>query len=80
MKSLNVFFEDSLVGVFSQNDEMIHSFKYAADWINSDIGFPISISMPLQADVFGNKITLAFFENLLLDIAFSFLNDAEFIE
>lgn len=65
MKSLNVFFEDKLVGVFSQNDEMIHSFKYAEDWINSDIGFPISISMPLQKENFGNKITLAFFENLL---------------
>lgn len=65
MKSLNVFFEDKLVGVFSQNDEMIHSFKYAKDWISSDTSFPISISMPLQKVEFGNRVTLAFFENLL---------------
>lgn len=65
MKNLNVFFEDRLVGVFSQNDEMIHSFKYAKDWISSDTSFPISISMPLQKEEFGNKVTLAFFENLL---------------
>lgn len=65
MKSLNVFFEDRLVGIFSQNEEMIHSFKYAEDWINSDTRFPISISMPLQKVEFGNKVTLAFFENLL---------------
>lgn len=65
MKSLNVFFEDRLVGEFCQNEEMVHSFQYAKDWINSDIGFPISISMPLQVEAFGNKRTLAFFENLL---------------
>jgi serine/threonine-protein kinase HipA len=65
MRKLNVFFEDNLVGVFSQNDEMIHSFQYAEDWIKSDSSFPISISMPLQKEEFGNKITLAFFENLL---------------
>lgn len=65
MKNLNVFFEDKLVGVFSQDDEMIHSFKYASEWINNEGSFPISISMPLQKVEFGNKITLAFFENLL---------------
>lgn len=65
MKSLNVFFEDKLVGVFSQNEEMIHSFKYAKEWVESDTSFPISISMPLTDVEFGNKLTLAFFENLL---------------
>lgn len=65
MKSLNVFFEDNLVGNFLQNEEMIHSFQYAKDWIKSDEAFPISLSMPLQQEPFGNKVTLAFFENLL---------------
>jgi len=65
MKSLNVFFEDSLVGVFSQNEEMIHSFQYANAWIKNEEAFPISLSMPLQEESFGNKVTLAFFENLL---------------
>lgn len=65
MKSLNVFFEEQLVGVFSQNDEMIHSFQYVKEWIDNESSFPISISMPLTDIEFGNKITLAFFENLL---------------
>jgi serine/threonine-protein kinase HipA len=65
MKSLNVFFEDRLVGLFSQDKEMIHSFKYSEEWIKAGNSFPISIAMPLQHEEFGNKITLAFFENLL---------------
>lgn len=65
MKSLNVFFEDHLVGIFSQNDEMIHSFQYSKDWLKNAEAFPISLSMQLQVESFGNKITLAFFENLL---------------
>jgi len=65
MKSLNIFFEEDLVGVFSQNEEMIHSFQYDKNWIKKDEAFPVSISMPLQEESFGNKVTLAFFENLL---------------
>lgn len=65
MKTLNVFYEDSLVGIFSRTEEIAHSFTYAKEWVNSDAGFPISISMPLQEETFGNSITLAFFENLL---------------
>lgn len=65
MKSLNVFFEDKMVGVFSQNADLAHSFTYTVDWIKSQDSFSISISMPLKTETFGNKPTLAFFENLL---------------
>jgi serine/threonine-protein kinase HipA len=65
MKSLNVFFEDKPVGVFSQDEEMVHSFQYDSVWIKDENSFPISLSMPLQEVAFGNKVTLAFFENLL---------------
>jgi serine/threonine-protein kinase HipA len=65
MKSLNVFFEDKPVGVFSQDEEMVHSFQYNSVWIKDKSSFPISLSMPLQEEAFGNKVTLAFFENLL---------------
>lgn len=65
MKSLNVFFEGQLVGMFSQNEELVHSFKYDQAWLNDESSFPISISMPLLNEAFGNKITLSFFENLL---------------
>ncbi|WP_127716718.1 type II toxin-antitoxin system HipA family toxin [Halobacteriovorax sp. HLS] len=65
MKNLNVFFEGQLVGVFSQDEELLHSFKYDEKWRESEASFPISISMPLSEETFGNKITLSFFENLL---------------
>jgi serine/threonine-protein kinase HipA len=64
MRKLNVFFEDRLVGVFSQDEEMTHAFKYDSAWIENEESFPISISMPLQKEDFGNKVTLSFFENL----------------
>jgi serine/threonine-protein kinase HipA len=65
MKSLNVFFEGQLVGVFSQDEELVHSFKYNEQWREAESAFPISISMPLSNQSFGNKLTLSFFENLL---------------
>lgn len=65
MKNLNVFYENQRVGIFSQDKEMIHSFEYDDEWIENQNSFPISISMPLQKEAFGNKVTLAFFENLL---------------
>jgi len=61
MKNLNVFFEGQLVGVFSQNEELVHSFKYGEAWLNDEGAFPIAISMPLSSEAFGNKITLSFF-------------------
>ncbi len=46
MKSLNIFFENKLVGIFSRDSELVHSFKYDEKWITSKDSFPISISMP----------------------------------
>ncbi|HND84232.1 MAG TPA: type II toxin-antitoxin system HipA family toxin [Pseudobdellovibrionaceae bacterium] len=65
MKTLNIFYEGDLVGKFSQNEKMIHSFQYNQKWILNEHAFPISISMPLGENQFDNKTTLAFFENLL---------------
>ncbi len=65
MSSLNVFFEQIKVGVLSLNDELTYSFHYSEEWLQYPENFALSLAMPLQKEVFGNRLTLSFFENLL---------------
>jgi serine/threonine-protein kinase HipA len=65
MSSLNVFFEDILVGKLSQSEDLTYSFVYSEKWLGFKNQFPLSLAMPLQAEAFGNRVTLSFFENLL---------------
>lgn len=65
MKQLQVYFEDSLVGILSQNEDLVLEFSYEDSWQKSPAAFPLSLVMPLAQKTFGNKITLSFFENLL---------------
>lgn len=65
MSSLNVFYEDVLVGQLSQSEDLTYSFVYSQEWLTHKNKFPLSLAMPLQAEPFGNRITLSFFENLL---------------
>lgn len=65
MKTLNVFFDDKLVGKLNQNEDLVHSFKYDSTWLDSSDRFQLSTALPLRLESFGNKATLAFFENLL---------------
>ena len=65
MNSLHVFFEDIPVGLLSQNEDLTYSFAYSQGWLTHNKRFPLSLAMPLQAEPFGNRITLSFFENLL---------------
>ncbi len=65
MKKLNAFYEDKMVGVLTKDDEDVYSFEYQRSWRENPEAFPISLSMPLDQEKFGNKITLSFFENLL---------------
>lgn len=62
---LYVFFEDIKVGELVRDRELIYSFKYSTDWLNSGKRFQLSLAMPFQEEAFGNKVTLSFFENLL---------------
>lgn len=65
MKSLNVFFQDILVGRLLQSEDLTYSFSYSQQWLGYKNKFSLSLAMPLQAEPFGNRITLSFFENLL---------------
>lgn len=62
---LNVFYETTKVGELTRDSEHIYAFAYDATWLSAPERFPLSLAMPLQAEPFGNAVTLSFFENLL---------------
>ena len=63
MKSLDVRYDDNIVGELSQDDSGKMSFRYDNKWIV--VGFPISMSLPLQKESFTEKECRPFFEGLL---------------
>jgi len=65
MSLLYVYFENHLIGKLNRNDDLVHSFQYDSAWPNNPNHFQLSTALPLQAEPFGNKLTLSFFENLL---------------
>jgi len=64
-KPLNVFFEKKLVGALSKKDDDTLAFNYAAAWLNDEAKFPLCPALPLQEDAFNNRLTKAYFDNLL---------------
>lgn len=64
--SLNVWFEDRLVGYLWRNSVGTIGFRYEPDWINSG-GFAVSRTLPLIAGDFPAEDSVAhrFFANLL---------------
>ena len=69
MRTLEVYLEISgeqrHVGYISGNDYNDACFCYDADYISSEYGSPISISLPLTEDSFSEEKTKCFFEGLL---------------
>ena len=65
MKKLYVFYEQENIGVLKQDDDLIYSFQYDDSWLRSSQRFSLSGGLPLKSELFGNKATFAFFENLL---------------
>ena len=64
-ESLNLFYNDELVGVLLEDDEERLSFAYAQSWLDNQSSFGISINLPLSENSFNHMQTKAFFENLL---------------
>ncbi len=65
MTLLYVYFEKHLVGKLERDKDLVHSFQYDSTWLDNPSHFQLSTALPLQAESFGNKLTLSFFENLL---------------
>ncbi len=69
METLNVFFEQTCVGRLSIDDRRLFSFQYSKKWLTSPDAFQISISLPMQADIFSHDKVKSFFSNLLPESA-----------
>ncbi len=65
--TLNVWYEDRLVGTLRRNATNQVGFQYCNEWLTSRNGFAISISLPLSPDPYRPEDALAqrFFANLL---------------
>ncbi|QWD67102.1 type II toxin-antitoxin system HipA family toxin [Polynucleobacter sp. MWH-Aus1W21] len=64
VRELNVWFFGECVGVLTQ-DEGYLSFQYLPEWLKSKNAKPLSQSLPLRAEPFGDKIAKPFFAGLL---------------
>ncbi len=64
IRELNVWFFGEYVGVLTQ-DEGYLSFRYLPQWLESKNAKPLSQSLPLRAETFGDKIAKPFFAGLL---------------
>lgn len=67
MRSLNVWVEafSEPVGLLNSDENGAIQFSYAPAWFQSAANFPLSLSLPLREDPFGDSISRAFFSNLL---------------
>ncbi len=64
-RRLSVYFDRDCVGELIQDDGGQMLFQYAADWLAKPGAFPVSQSLPLQADVFPQKACRGFFGGVL---------------
>lgn len=64
-KRLNLFYQNHLVGILSEDLEERLSFKYSDSWLDNEESFAISINLPLSKKAYGHIQAKSFFENLL---------------
>ncbi len=69
LKTLNVYFEQTRVGALSIDGRRRFSFQYSKKWLASPDAFQISISLPMQEEIFSNDKVKSFFSNLLPESA-----------
>lgn len=69
MDKLNVYFNETIVGVLTLDNKRLFSFSYSEEWLKAPASFPLSISLPLQDDTFPDHKVKPFFANLLPESA-----------
>jgi len=60
MKSGKVFYKDKFAGIISE-DENGYTFKYQPEYLNSENAKVISLTLPLQKEIFKSKTMFPFF-------------------
>jgi HipA-like protein len=64
---LKVVMNGQLVGRLHAAPRGLLTFSYAESWLSSEVGRPISLSMPLAGRQFSGHVVENFFDNLLPD-------------
>lgn len=65
VSALDVYLGDKLIGFLWLDQKRKFTFQYALDWIKTPRAIPISLSLPLQEEVFSDDQAHQFFANLL---------------
>ncbi len=73
MKQANVYVGNNLAGVLTE-DDMGYEFRYDSDYLKSEGAEAVSLTLPLSAKPYRDKVLFPFFDGLipegwLLDIA-----------
>ena len=73
MRKGNVYYKNSLAGSIAENEDG-YVFQYNDEYLSSTSARPISLTLPIQKQVYQSKILFPFFDGLipegwLLDIA-----------
>lgn len=73
MKQANVYVGNSLAGVLTE-DDLGYEFRYDSDYLKSEEAEAVSLTLPLSAKPYRDKVLFPFFDGLipegwLLDIA-----------
>ncbi len=65
MSTLNVFWDNELIGRLDKTGGQGMVFQYSEPYLESEQPRPISLSLPLQAEAFGTAVSKSWFANLL---------------
>ena len=64
MRKAHVFYKNNLAGIISENEEG-YNFKYDEIFINSALAKSITLTLPIQKQVYQSKILFPFFDGLI---------------
>jgi len=64
MKTGKVFYRDIFAGIITE-DENGYSFAYSEEYFNSENAEQISLTLPLQKEIFKSKTMFPFFDGLI---------------
>ena len=73
MKQAKVYYKERLAGILTENDEG-YEFRYLSDYLAGKEAKPVSLTLPLQEEIFRSAVLFPFFDGLipegwLLDVA-----------
>ena len=62
---LNVYWNKDVVGILQLDERRHFVFQYAPEWLKRENPMPLSLSLPLRVEPYGDDLARPFFANLL---------------